>query len=486
MTIPIADITHWGYQLQNANPDTIASSAFDLVVIDYSRDGTENGAYSAVDVAHMETKSSGGARAVVAYMSIGEAEDYRYYWHASWKTNPPGWLDRENPEWHGNYKVKYWDPDWQHLIFGNPDSYLDKIIHAGFSGVYLDIVDAFEYYEKRTPDAALKMVDFIVAISAYAKSINPDFLIIPQNGESLLANPDYLAAIDAIGKEDLFTDGSRATPAADLAWSQSFLDIAEAAGKPVFSIEYMKSPDMIAEYVQLSYANGYTPYVGPRDLDSLYYKVPATADGLWDATHAPAHAKLGTRHNDIIKGTSGHDRINGLAGHDVMYGGKGDDTYYVDRGDKVVERFGEGTDLVRVYCAEYKLGAHIENAQIIKNGGAHVVGNDLANIITGGKGDDTIEGGRLGDYLLGGGGHDTFVYRSLRDGGDVIGDFLHGSDVLDLRPLLGNLNGAETHLEAVQTGVAVIVDYQGASHVLATLNGATIADITIGTDILVA
>ena len=29
------------------------------------------------------------------------------------------------------------------------DSYLQKIIQAGFDGVYLDIVDAFEYFEDR-------------------------------------------------------------------------------------------------------------------------------------------------------------------------------------------------------------------------------------------------------------------------------------------------------------------------------------------------
>ena len=80
-------------------------------------------------------------------MSIGEAEDYRYYWQADWSTNPPSWIEEENPDWEGNYIVKYWEQEWQDIIYGNDNSYLKKIVDAGFDGVYLDIIDAFEYFE---------------------------------------------------------------------------------------------------------------------------------------------------------------------------------------------------------------------------------------------------------------------------------------------------------------------------------------------------
>jgi cysteinyl-tRNA synthetase len=78
-------------------------------------------------------------------MSIGEAEDYRYYWNPEWKTNQPSWLAEENPDWPGSYKVRYWDKYWQKIIYG----YLDKILTAGFDGVYLDIIDAFQYFENK-------------------------------------------------------------------------------------------------------------------------------------------------------------------------------------------------------------------------------------------------------------------------------------------------------------------------------------------------
>ncbi|HEC89701.1 MAG TPA: hypothetical protein ENI44_03860, partial [Thermoplasmatales archaeon] len=56
---------------------------------------------------------------------------------------------RENPNWPGCYKVKYWYPEWQSIIYGNNDSYLKKILDAGFDGVYLDVIDAFEYFENK-------------------------------------------------------------------------------------------------------------------------------------------------------------------------------------------------------------------------------------------------------------------------------------------------------------------------------------------------
>ncbi len=100
------------------------------------------------EIEQLHQKANGGSRLLVSYMSIGEAEDYRYYWQTEWSSNPPSWLAGENPDWAGNYKVKYWEPNWQGIIYGNGESYLKKIIDSGFDGVYLDIIDAFEYFEE--------------------------------------------------------------------------------------------------------------------------------------------------------------------------------------------------------------------------------------------------------------------------------------------------------------------------------------------------
>ncbi len=59
-------------------------------------------------------------------------------------------LAEKNPHWKGNYVVKYWDVDWQKIITGNDGLYQKKILDAGFDGAYLDIIDAFEYFEKES------------------------------------------------------------------------------------------------------------------------------------------------------------------------------------------------------------------------------------------------------------------------------------------------------------------------------------------------
>ncbi|MCP4711319.1 MAG: hypothetical protein GY869_22085, partial [Planctomycetes bacterium] len=104
-------------------------------------------ALSSTEVTSLKTKANGGTRIVIAYMSIGEAEDYRYYWQTDWNTTAPSWLATENPNWPGNYKVRYWCSSWHTIIYGNDTSYLKQIIEAGFDGTYLDIIDAFEYFE---------------------------------------------------------------------------------------------------------------------------------------------------------------------------------------------------------------------------------------------------------------------------------------------------------------------------------------------------
>ena len=125
--------------------NSVTATNYDLLIIDlFFNDGSR---FSAAEIDQLRQKANGGRRLVVCYMSIGEAEDYRYYWKSGWNLFPPDWIEKENPDWEGNYKVRYWDKKWQDIIFGNDESYLKLILDAGFNGVYLDIIDAYEYFE---------------------------------------------------------------------------------------------------------------------------------------------------------------------------------------------------------------------------------------------------------------------------------------------------------------------------------------------------
>nr|MBC8428672.1 endo alpha-1,4 polygalactosaminidase [FCB group bacterium] len=102
------------YSSKNDYLDALGNTDYDLLIIDLYWNEEQ---LSLADVEGLRNKASGGCRLVIAYMSIGEAEDYRYYWQSDWNENPPFWLCSENPEWPGNYIVKYWESQWQNIIF---------------------------------------------------------------------------------------------------------------------------------------------------------------------------------------------------------------------------------------------------------------------------------------------------------------------------------------------------------------------------------
>lgn len=147
----LAEVKNFLYLI---NPEVFASKPamitalnatnYDIIIMDLF---FEDVAFTLEEINLLKAKNNGGTRLVIAYLSIGEAEDYRYYWNESWHVGSPSWLHAENPDWEGNYKVQYWDAEWQEIIYGNENAFLDKIIDAGFDGAYLDIIDAFEYFE---------------------------------------------------------------------------------------------------------------------------------------------------------------------------------------------------------------------------------------------------------------------------------------------------------------------------------------------------
>ncbi len=121
----------------------INSTNYDAIIIDAFHFGT---LLTKTDIDQLKTKANGGNRLVISYMSIGEAESYRYYWDESWTPGNPKWIVEENPNWPENYKVEYWSKEWKQYIYGTESSYLQKILDSGFDGVYLDIIDGFEYF----------------------------------------------------------------------------------------------------------------------------------------------------------------------------------------------------------------------------------------------------------------------------------------------------------------------------------------------------
>jgi cysteinyl-tRNA synthetase len=229
-------------------------------------------------------RSGKAGRKVLAYLSIGEAEDYRSYWQSDWVSNgkrtaaAPAWLGIENPDWKGNYQVKYWSADWQKLILAA----VDEAMARGFDGVYLDIVDGFETYEQGAdgyldnrinPETKQTyrrdMVGWVKAIAARACAKNPAALVIPQNGSQLVAHKDFVEVISAQGIEDLFTNGKKLQPASHTDEILGHLKILALAKKPVLLIEYPKTPERQAISKKLAKENGLVWLLTDRQLKTL-------------------------------------------------------------------------------------------------------------------------------------------------------------------------------------------------------------------------
>lgn len=244
----------------------IEESKFDLIILDTFYSDKSPWLNSEI---YSLKNSTGGDKIIISYLSIGEAEDYRYYWNNDWIENPPNWLDEENEEWEGNYKVKYWDPEWQKIIF---DYIENKTVDAGFDGIFLDIIDGYYYYEdKGIENAEELMVDFVCNISQFChQDLNREnFLIVPQNGESLGHYSRYLDSISGLAKEDIFYNDDSINSKDERDSVLEEVNLFLENDKFVLITDYCRKTVNIEIFYTVAYLNGLIPYATTRDLNEI-------------------------------------------------------------------------------------------------------------------------------------------------------------------------------------------------------------------------
>ena len=397
----------WSYRLQGTagnplDPAAIAATKAGLVVVDASRDGTDGGAFTPTEVALMQG-TGGDRKAVLSYISIGEAEDFRDYWNPAWTKNgsaagalragAPDWLGPLNPDWPDARKVRYWDADWKAIAIGR----IEAMAEQGFDGAYLDIVDAYYFWahEVRPRDrepgdpktgsaAAARMIDFIVELSEAARAINPDFVLIQQNAGFLLSDlvydtggkpkPDDARiaalheAIAGIAMEDLYLRGGRDEDnpfRPDAATIREVLRSYAGEGEFVLSVDYVRNPALIEKYLARAEADGFIPYAAPtRELDRPATTGSAgpdtlTGGGASDRIYGAGGGDdiKGGGGGDILLGNRGADRLAGEAGRDWLRGGKGPDVFVFAPGDgrDTIADFGPGDRIdLSAFDASYR------------------------------------------------------------------------------------------------------------------------------------
>ena len=172
--------------------------------------------------------------------------------------------------------------------------------------------------------------------------------------------------------------------------------------------------------------------------------------------------------NDTIWGNEGRDTLHGGGDNDLLYGGLGGDTLLGDSGhdtlyggDNLDVLFGgDGKDVLSGGdFKDFLHGGNDEDSLSGDDGDDWLIGDDGNDTLWGGAGLDRLEGSTGRDQLFGGAGHDklrggadqdTFVYLALSDstasGLDIISDFEHGIDKIDVSAL--GYTGITTHTAA--------------------------------------
>jgi cysteinyl-tRNA synthetase, unknown class len=306
LTIPVlAPVDSWVIQLQGidaaATTRALCKRSVDMVVLEPMRSQTNEGAFPMRELVGKVQQSAGASlpgKRVIAYLNVGQAEDYRSYWRFDWRAptaagaGSPAFLLGLDPDgWQGNYPVAYWDPAWQRCLFGHPDAPLDQILADGFDGIYCDWVLGFSDPAVKAAasaagvDPAVAMVELLAAIRNYARARYPLFVLIAQNGLALAEQrPELLAAVDALAQEDLSFRGTATAgwfdaAAGDIAaaatgpWSTAELGARLAAMRrrevPVFTLDYALRPDNATAAIATARRFGCVPCISRTPLDRL-------------------------------------------------------------------------------------------------------------------------------------------------------------------------------------------------------------------------
>jgi len=262
-------VRSWLYQLQNVNISNIAESPYDLVVIDYAQDGSEKTAFTKSQIRQLQNSG----KIVLAYLSIGEAENYRFYWKKHWtKNSHPDWILNLDQGWEGNFIVKFWHPEWKKIIYDGLNSYISRIVDAGFDGVYLDRIDTYRFWKQRgIAKADKKMIFMIRHISQIIKqsSIRKKYIFV-QNAPELGKIKDYLDLVDGIGQENVFYK-SNGTPTSrhTRRFYFKYLSYFIKAGKSVLTVDYVNKMNSIKKTYILSKMKKFIPFCSNQKLDTL-------------------------------------------------------------------------------------------------------------------------------------------------------------------------------------------------------------------------
>lgn len=272
----LASASRFAIQLQGLNFDAVDRADPDVVVVDYSWDGGASREMTRADVRRLRQRPGRQQRIVLAYLSIGEAESYRWYWKREARGGKASFLIRENPRWPGNFLTRYWDPAWHEVIVTGRSSYLSRVLDAGFDGVFLDTVDTAEVLrDEGMADAPARMADLIRLIAREARAAAPGFLLVAQNPFVVIGEPGVMEVLSGVVAEAHLFRGEKPVPEHEVRPVVDALRLARDRGLAAIVIEYPRSAAARGRLSDLCARERFICYVGSRSLSRMGVPIEA-------------------------------------------------------------------------------------------------------------------------------------------------------------------------------------------------------------------
>lgn len=254
------DGSSWAYYLKNPNLQAINTSLVKTIIMDMDVRRTPIGS---ADIAKIKQNN----KTAIAYISAGEAEEYRGYW--SQLQGKPDWIGPQNPLWRGSYVVTdLMNVQWLGIV----KAQVDLAINTGYDGMML--AGLSQYRDKSDERTKTNIANLIEALSQYAKQKRPGFIVVAQDVEFLADNSRMVNAIDGVIKQDLIYswkangDSGPKNPPDQVARSIEQLRTLKNAGKTVLVVEYVGGDAYQSAKQQLQ-AEGFFPYSAPRELNAI-------------------------------------------------------------------------------------------------------------------------------------------------------------------------------------------------------------------------
>ena len=309
----LSAVKYWTYNIQDVNTDRqreeLVGSHFDMYVLEpvITEKGEEAFDIAGLvqDIREHNIKTRGVDPLIIAYIDVGQAETWRWYYEDGWTVGNPEWIVGEDPDnWEGCLPVAYWHEAWHDIvIYGHGEgdrSHVGDALKSGFDGIYLDWVEAFSdvnVVAKAQADGVDPnelMFEFIESMRYFARTespdANPDFLIIAQNASDMYEeDPEwYRQVIDGIALEGIWYDGTGGfdewddptgfnVPTNEIyaGYTEEVLGWLEPmkAHMPIFCVEYAQDYEGVnlatKVYEELAPAHGFIPYCSRRSLAQL-------------------------------------------------------------------------------------------------------------------------------------------------------------------------------------------------------------------------